>query len=285
MSRSIVGFFAILAAVAVLPAPALAWGDLGHRVIAGLAYERLTPAAKARVDAIVASRAVREPGCMINTFSDAAAFPLCVKDVGKYRRYNRLHTDDIALCEPKPKPSYCKNDECASGGAKKALAALRNPAATPEQLELALSEAAHFIGDLHEPMNVVDNKDDNGERLRIALPGSKDKSLNLHDLWEDQLPAVAVGSEALGPRYLKPIADAHQEEWPSGDPDSWAIETHNIAQAFAYARLPMPAVCGKRVTNNQLIDRVYIVDATAMVRDQLARAAVRLAAALNAAFS
>lgn len=273
---------AVLTALVSLPAPALAWGELGHRVVADLAYQHLKPTAKARVDAILAARAVREPGCGIVTFADAAAFPECVKGVGKYRRYARLHIDNISICEPRP--DYCKNGECASGAAKRALATLRNPLSTPEQQGLALAEAAHFIGDLHEPMNTADNRDSQGEKLRVSLPGSANKDLNLHDVWEEQLVAVAVGSEELGARYLRPIADAHQEEWSLGDPDSWTAETHNVAKAFAYARLPMAPVCGKRYVNNQGLDRVYIIDATAVVRDQLARAAVRLAAAMNSAF-
>ncbi len=37
--------------------PALAWGDLGHEVVALIAYRHLTPATKAKVDALLASDA------------------------------------------------------------------------------------------------------------------------------------------------------------------------------------------------------------------------------------
>src|SRR5277367_6162974 len=45
-----------LVAVAVMVAaagPAAAWGDLGHEVTAMIAYGRLTPAARAKVDALL----------------------------------------------------------------------------------------------------------------------------------------------------------------------------------------------------------------------------------------
>jgi len=43
----------MLAAMAALsPAPALAWGDEGHQIIALVAYAHLTPAAREKVDAI-----------------------------------------------------------------------------------------------------------------------------------------------------------------------------------------------------------------------------------------
>ena len=283
-SLRIIGLFVALAAGLVLPAQALAWGELGHRVIADLAYEQLTPRAKARVDAIIAAKAVREPGCAINSLADAEVFPDCVSDVGKYRRYARLHYDNISLCEPKPKPDYCHNGECASEAVKKALGVLRDPAAKPDQQLLALAETANFLGDLHQPLNAADNRDDRGARVRVTLPGSSDKALNLRELWDQQLETVAAGSEELGLRYLRPTVRAHQKDWTAGDPDSWAQDSHNLAQAFVYARLPTAPQCGKRGDNKpQSLDRVYVVDATAVVRDQLARASVHLAAALNAA--
>ena len=45
----------VLAAVAACaPAPARAWGDEGHRIIALVAYRHLTPAVRAKVDQLLA---------------------------------------------------------------------------------------------------------------------------------------------------------------------------------------------------------------------------------------
>ena len=44
----------VLAGAAALPAPALAWGFEGHEIVAAIARARLTPAVRARVDAILA---------------------------------------------------------------------------------------------------------------------------------------------------------------------------------------------------------------------------------------
>jgi hypothetical protein len=48
------GIAAALAS-ALLATPAFAWGDLGHEIIAKIGYSRLTPAARAEVDALLAS--------------------------------------------------------------------------------------------------------------------------------------------------------------------------------------------------------------------------------------
>lgn len=44
------------AALTFAASPALAWGDLGHEVIAKIAYAHLTPAARAKVNALLAAR-------------------------------------------------------------------------------------------------------------------------------------------------------------------------------------------------------------------------------------
>jgi hypothetical protein len=45
---------ALALAASIIPAHALAWGAEGHRIIAALAYERLTPAARQTVDQLIA---------------------------------------------------------------------------------------------------------------------------------------------------------------------------------------------------------------------------------------
>ena len=59
----------LVIAAALSPSPALAWGDVGHRVICQIAYEELKPEIKARVDALVAI----DP--KFRTFADACTAP------------------------------------------------------------------------------------------------------------------------------------------------------------------------------------------------------------------
>ena len=52
--RSAVLGLVLAASAAALPAPALAWGFKGHEIVAAIARARLTPAVRAKVDAILA---------------------------------------------------------------------------------------------------------------------------------------------------------------------------------------------------------------------------------------
>src|ERR687889_2787318 len=49
------------ALLASMPASALAWHDTGHMIVAQVAYLRLTPAAKARVDSLLVTPPGRRP--------------------------------------------------------------------------------------------------------------------------------------------------------------------------------------------------------------------------------
>jgi S1/P1 Nuclease len=52
-----------------MPAPALAWGDIGHRIICEIAFQELQPTARERVKAIIR----RDPE--FDTFAESCTWP------------------------------------------------------------------------------------------------------------------------------------------------------------------------------------------------------------------
>jgi hypothetical protein len=63
-----------------LPARALAWDAEGHRIIAHLAYERLTPKAKAQIAALIANAGEQgTPSCAVASLEDASTWPDCIR--------------------------------------------------------------------------------------------------------------------------------------------------------------------------------------------------------------
>jgi len=267
-------------ATAAVAGPAAAWDDLGHRVVADLAYARLTPEAKAQVDALVAGGS-QEPSCPVASLADAAVFPDCVDGLRPYRDLRPLHFEARPFCPAEARGDPCKDGECVTEAVKRAAAQLRDPALPPAQRLYALEQLAHFVADLHQPLNMIDNRDDGGRDIRVALPGSADRRLNLHDFWNDNVVALAVGSEELGYRWLQPVALAGQR-WDEGGIDAWGSETAALARDI-YSRLPQPPECGRRTRDPETLDRGYVSAAVPIAREQLAKAGVRLAALLNAA--
>lgn len=269
-----------LAAAAFAP-PALAWGDLGHRVIADLAYERLTAAARRQVDSLLLEAPVSgEPSCPVTTFADAAVYADCVDGVRRYNDLRKLHFEAAPLCGAPVRTNYCKDGQCATEAVRRARAVLADPLQPAAARLQALEEVAHFVADLHQPLNMIDNRDDRGEEIRVVLPGSSDKKLNLHLFWNDILLAPALGGEDIGLRYLEPIARSGRG-WDEGDVVDWATETQTLARQI-YARLPEPPQCGRKPRAPETLDRSYVQAAVPQAREQLAKAGIRLATLLNA---
>jgi len=275
---------AALAALICLAAaqPAAAWSEPGHRVIAEIAYARLTPEARAGVDDLIAQGGLSgEPSCPVYTLADAAVFVACVDGIRQYNDLRRLHYEAAPLCGAVNKNDYCRNGQCASEAVKAAIGVLANPFLPVADRLFALQQLAHFLGDLHQPHNMIDNRDNRGESIRVSLPGSSDRGLNLYRVWDEVLPALAVGSGELGASFIEPLAENNDAVWRAGNIDDWALETQQLARSL-YARLPEPPECGRRPRGTPALDRTYVAAGVATVREQLAKSGVRLAAVLNA---
>ena len=282
VSRRLWAACAALFAALALAGPAAAWSEAAHRTVADIAYQRLTPETRAAVDRLLAGSAfVSDTGCPSANLSDAAVFVDCVDGIRRYNDLRRLHYEEAPLCGAPDKADYCKNGLCASEGVKRAAAVLADPLALPADKLFALQQLAHFIADIHQPFDMVDNRDDRAADIRVSLPGSSDRRLNLNGVWQEHLPALAVGSGELGPRFIAPLAANNEAAWSRGGVDDWAAETQQLARAL-YARLPEPPECGRRPRNVAVLDRGYVLSGTNTVREQLAKAGLRLASVLNA---
>lgn len=274
-------------------APAFAWGAEGHRLTADVAYQQLTPRAKAAVDALIAKDAPHQvEKCPVNSLADASVWPDCVRGLAGVDWMRPLHYDDIPLFGPADKAAYCPNSQCATEAIKAALAVLKKKAAPATDRALALYQIAHFVGDIHQPLHAADNGDKGGNDVKVIYLGEAESynpfkkamdKYNLHFVWDTMLPANAFKNN--GRDKIATLAKAHVAEWATGDADSWASEAHGIAVKFTYGRLPVKLVPGKPPAEAVAIDRDYVDASAPIVREQLAKAAVRLAYVLNAALA
>jgi hypothetical protein len=287
--------FLILTAVAVIglaslaPNKARAWDPEADRLVADLAYARLTPPVKARVDQIIAQAGpIGDQGCRLRALADASRLADCLHgrrgDFMKGVRY-----DAIPICGDKADTRPCPNGMCASLTLRQAIAALKaanaDPNATPAGRATLLATVVYLMAETHEPLHAADNGDTTATRVRVSLPGAPNGRLNLYGVWDEDFVAGAVGSEETGLPYLKPLAEVRGAEWSQGDLDSWLSDTHQVAVNDVYRRLPDAAPCGHAPSKPEALDRGYVDMATQAVRVQLAKAGVRLAVVLNAALA
>lgn len=203
-----------------------------------------------------------------------------------------LHYDDIPLFGTSDKTQYCPDGQCASAAIADAIDVLKNKGLPDQKRLVALYQIAHFIGDIHQPLHAADNGDKGGNDVKVIYLGEAESynpfkkamdRYNLHFVWDTMLPANAFKNN--GRDEIVALAKAHTTDWAKGDADAWVSEAHNIAVKFTYGRLPVKLEPGKPPAESVAIERDYVDASALIVREQLAKAAVRLACVLNAALA
>jgi hypothetical protein len=277
----------VLAAVAALvllvlaPGAARAWDPEGDRVVALLAYERLTPEVRAKVDGLLADRP-EVAGCDAGRLDDAVTFAACLK--GKREDVMRdIAYDALPLCGPPP-PSRCADGRCATAALARYLAELKTPATPRPERVRALMAVTYLMAEIHQPLHAADNADHNGDRLRVVLPGAMKARTSLYTVWDNDVVSGAIGGVAeTGLPYVRALADAHGDAWSRGAIADWLADSHDVALHVAYGRLPHPPACNKLPDGFEGLGPDYFAAAVPAAREQLAKAGVRLAVVLNAA--
>lgn len=268
--------------LALLPAPALAWGYEGHETIAAIARAYLTPAVRAKVDAILArdSDTLTAPD-MISRATWADAW----RSAG-HRETAAWHFVDTELDHPDLQSAcfgYPAPDQPASAGpaqdcvvdkVEEFAAELAASGTSDAERLLALKYLLHFVGDLHQPLHASDNHDRGGNCVRLSLGGAR--TVNLHAWWDTAVvQALGPDPQQLADQLRAQITPAEKARWEKGDPKSWAMESYDVARSTAYT-IGSPPGCPSDAAPVPL-PAGYEDKAKAAAALQLERAGVRLA--------
>lgn len=170
--------YSLLAAAIVLcqPSPALAWGQLGHRVIGDLTEERINGKTRAEIALILHEEDLAEASTWADEQrSNPEGF--WQKEAGPYHYVTvPVGTTYAAVGLP------------AEGDAMSALgrfaAMVRNPDASREKKALALRFIIHMVGDVHQPLHAGSGKDRGGNDVKVRCFGQE---TNLHSVWDSQM--------------------------------------------------------------------------------------------------
>jgi hypothetical protein len=274
---------------------AKAWGDDGHKVVAIIAEQFLTPTARRQVDALLASDTdtlTRHDIASASVWADRWREENHRRD--NYEATRRWHYVDLEIKDPdltkacygrKPLPA----DTPASIGDKNACivdkiaqfaAELAAPQTDAEERIFALKFLLHLVGDLHQPLHAADNGDAGGNGIKVTVEGFDHKIRdNLHGFWDTQfVEMLGRPPAALAKTLLAQITPEQEAAWRQGSFDDWAFESFDIAYADVYGEPPLSKDAP------QTLDAAYVERAKRDVALQLSRAGVRLAAVLNRAF-
>jgi hypothetical protein len=276
----------LCAVVALLPAPAQAWGDYAHRLIAGIAQANLTPSARAEVQRILArGAAVDTPTCALKTIGDASVWPDCVRGIPDRFAFSApWHYQNIDVCQPFAITANCPDGNCVTAQIPKQLAIAADRRASPAARAQALAFVVHFVGDMHMPLHVGDKHDRGGNDVRAAYGAKAPDRMNLHRIWDSDLAERALTEPPAVTSTS--IAAADRRTMAAGTIEDWAREGWDLSRTIVYPQLrDFPDSCPVKSEQRPVVDAAYIAAAEAPLRQQVERAGVRLAMLLNTALA
>lgn len=260
--------FATLAVIVAgsLPAPALAWGDAGHRMVCRVAWDELLEQPLANLKALLGIATEEEfaeactwAGRYTVEHPEAAAW---------HEVYVPVDTRSVDLARDCPAAQSCvlreieKNVDVLKSGAPRAERAT------------ALKFLAHFVGDVHQPLHVGFAADRGGADIAAVFLG---RPTTLREIWDTAL--IETDTEALeqiaSTYHAYTPLDRLFVDWMNALPVEWANESLWIMRTPATGYVGNPG--------GLAFDQVYVDQNRAVAFDRIAKAGMRLGHLLNEA--
>ena len=287
---------------------ALSWNAVGHRVIASIAYDNLTPAARARADDLIR----RHPDYESMFIKDAPADPVQqareaflaasvwpdqirndprfyddtqsgatrqlpgFPDMGRHTNWhytNTPFTQDGTRGPDSPKPNVVTE-------LPRLIEALGKPPGDPSNPVYALPWFLHLAGDLHNPVHAV-------ARFSRELPAGDrggnlvfvGKGQPLHAFWDDLLGSNSSLAYVVpsGRNLVSEYRAKGPSEPRNGSPAVWAEESYNLARSGVYT---FGKASGSKAKSIVLSSR-YKDKAKQVARRRAVEAGLRIASILN----
>lgn len=287
---------------------ALAWGVDGHKIIAAIAWDYLTPAAKKQVIEILGQD---KDTLTANNFVDIAPWADAYRDNARpdgaayigTREWHFVDTplattdedSDISHAIDKICPSVkiagvasvgAPAHDCVTNKIVQFAHELQDTSTSSEERIFALKFIVHFVGDVHQPFHAIDNNDKGGNCVWVATH-ENGKPLPLHAFW-DSVTVKQLENQATPREYAhklsKKIEKMDYMPWASGYAKDWATESFKIGKETAYGTLgvdPMPNCDTENKTSPILLSKEYQNNADEIAQSQLEKGGIRLAAVLN----
>ncbi|MDA9420993.1 S1/P1 nuclease [Bradyrhizobium sp. CCBAU 53380] len=251
---------------------ASAWGDEGHKIVCEIAYRLAQPDTRAAIRKLIQADKV------FDTFSDSCVFP----DHPRIRRTEHF----INL----PRDSHGVTGDNCPNASECVLTAILNDSKVVNSKHakradrlIALKSLGHWVGDIHQPLHVSFEDDRGGNDIRV----NGECSGNLHGTWDSCLVTHAVGSDVdeAASDLIDAITPAMKTKWSSSDPGDWANESFAISKSVKTGYCVMHGSSCDQPEGSVNVSAHYLAANEPIVREQLQKAGVRLAALLDSIFA
>lgn len=238
----------------------ISWGVTAHRSIARIAENHLTAKANIAVKAILGD----EETPLVSTYADE------IRGDGKYRNTGSWHYINPPQNLNYPQfVSFLKADttENVYNALLKMVDQLKNPVASKEDKLFAVKMVIHLVGDLHQPMHVSRAEDQGGNKIKLKY---NYKETNLHSIWDTGLIDYNGLTYTEMATALDNVSDTKIKEWQSDDITKWLFESYQIS-----------AKLYQEVEGKTSLDYTYYPEHSAIYKERVQKAGIRLAGLLN----
>ena len=245
-------FFATI----LLSTQALAWGPVGHRVVAEIAQRRLKPDSAKLVSQILNQQSL----------PDVANWADLVRSDPAWKRASPWHYVSI-----EDNKQYRDIPPVKEGDVIWAIEnfqeVLKRKASTLQEKREALSFLVHFIGDLHQPLHVGRKADMGGNTIRLKWFGRR---TNLHEVWDDKMIEMEELSYTEYASMLERTVKL-DAAWEKDTLMNWVSESQSLrSQVYDFPKEPTRGW-----------EYEYRFKNAPQMHQRLMQAGVRLAALLN----
>lgn len=262
-------FATSLLLVTTLIAPlASALGANGHRIVAQLAENHLTPNAKAVVMEITGGKQLAQ----------LANWPDFIRSDSSWKHASAWHY--VSVEDKETVANYPRKPE---GDILQALEkfenVLRDPTSSAEQKWQALAFYTHFVGDIHQPLHVGRSADLGGNTIKINWLG---KATNLHAVWDSELIEHEKLSYSEYTSFIDFVTVQQVKQWQAASYQDWAAESKALRQQVYSFGLQKG---GEQKGSEVVLGWSYFFHNHATVDSRLQQAGIRLAGKLNEFFA
>ncbi|HZC46802.1 MAG TPA: S1/P1 nuclease [Candidatus Acidoferrum sp.] len=276
-------------ALLLCPAPAWPWGFDGHKIVAVVAADNLTPSAASHVAEILG---VPSDKRSIATAMEAASIRPDTEFRDEDSRTSRWHFIDICLHDRRADvDARCPGGNCVTAKIDEYTKRLKEKHYDRWGAAGDLAFLIHFVGDIHQPLHAANDADRGGNCVSVD---SSSRAKDLHAVWDTTLVRRLEYSIDSG----RPEATAHKLEETYGadrETDSWiaaddiAWESNQVARSDIYGALRIPLepcqptldVCVNPAGHPVELDSSYLDRKDLVAGHQLAKAGFRLASLMN----
>ncbi len=292
-----------------------AWDDAGHKTIAYIAWNQMSPEARERAfkvlmsapedadlsvfylqDSRSADVKKRELFMLASTWADIVRDRKFKNRFEKYHRSN-WHYDDTFWAFENGQVKVLPNPNEDGGKAVEKLVefdkALKDAAVSDEEKAIALAWILHLGGDIHQPLHTsariteLEPKGDQGGNLFLLTPKDtpREQSENLHWFWDSILGRVFARNDMPDAEYIPLIGEMIMRKYPPAEMQN-RLETGNFRQwQLEGFKLATTDVFSSDLIRYEKPSAKYRRNAFEVSEQQMALAGYRLGAILNQMFA